>query len=234
MRRYTSVAALGLRLTWKQVVALFAVVALAQWGRFSWNDSQNVAVEVLMDDSARLIGQLGFVGLLFVLSRAGGGKHGTSVETLRRLSLSEEALTICWGLVFAGYVLLYWGFQVGMCLAMYARYFRGEISLLRLGVASYRSHYFHHLLPLSEPWAMVRNVALILGYGFLSAQAGWAARRGRKLPMAMALWMAFDHWVLYPYDVGSQGADLALTAVAVLSVGIDWLWTKGAMRHEED
>ena len=178
---------------------------------------------------------------MFLLSFAvSDGKNKHTAYTLRRLSLPEGTLTAIWSLVFAGYFLMYWVFQIGMCLGMNARFTARYAEWFgipmegsnRLFLAAYRSGWFHFLLPLSEPWGYARNIAIVLGFGSAAAVSARSARNGRSAPLCMALVMLFACLVLMPQEMASQTQDIfAVIAIAVCTV-IDWNWTRGWMCDE--
>ena len=233
MKKITSTASLALRLTWLRVLGLFALVGAAQWLAFSRGFTIDQAVEYQIDELPGTIGRLGAAALMFLLSFAvSDGKNKHTAYTLRRLALSEGTVTVIWALVFAGYMLLYWVFQIGMCLGMYARFAAQVDGVNRLFLAAYRSSWFHYLLPLSEPWGYARNVAIVLGFGSAGAVSARSARNGRSAPLCMALVMLFACLVLMPYEMASQNQDMFMVTAIVICTVIDWNWTRAWMRDE--
>lgn len=234
MKKYTSAAALALRLTWVRVTALFALVGAAQWIAFIMNFEQTWALEYQLDDTPAWIGRMGVIALTLVLYfTLERGKGSKTAYTLRRLSLSEDAVTAVWAFTFAGYFVMYWVFQIGMVLGMYFRYVAqtgGSENLLFL--ACYRSAYFHYLLPLAEPWGYARNIAAALGFGSTAALSAQNARNGRWNPLCMGLLIMFGCTVLMPFEMASMGQDIATVVVVVLCTAIDWIWTGRWMRNE--
>lgn len=237
MKKITSAAALGLRLTLIHVLGLACVVGLFQWILFfliGRDSTYTLAFEGILDQHPAFMGRLGMAGLMLVLySAAAGDKRSKTVYTLRRLGISEGTLTLVWSAVFAGYFLLYWVFQVGMVVALLVRYameFGGGQNLMF--VASFRSDYFHYLLPLYEPWGFGRNVLMCICFGSLAAQGARSARNGRWNPLCFGFVLMIFWAVLFPNEMASRGYDITLILIAVGCVVIDWIWTGRWMRNE--
>lgn len=233
MKKITSVAALALRLTWLRVTGLFILTGAAQWIAFAMNFDQARALKYQMDDLPAFIGKLGMLALMLLLGfSVQGGKGGTTAYTLRRLSVSEWTVTAVWSLVFAGYFVMYWLFQIGMMLGMYTKYASVMGGENRLFLAAWRSAYFHYLMPLAEPWGYARNIAMVLGFGSAAALSAQNTRNGRWNPLCMGLVMTFFCVVLIPREMASQGLDAAAVAAVVICTVVDWVWSWRWMHDE--
>lgn len=235
MKRYTSVAALAIRLTWMYVLVYIGTLCACQWVAFlNVNNLADHALEYRLDNWPMDAGRLGMVAMMLMLySFLKGGKGSQFHITLKRLSVSELKISFVWMLIFAGWFLLYWAAQVGMLLGMYANYvhtYGGSENLLF--VVAMRSKYFHYLLPLYEPWGFVRNGVLCLALGSFTALGSMNARNGRWNPLCLAFLMMIPWGIMTPQSVATQGADIAVSVIALICVIWDWIWTWRWMRNE--
>lgn len=238
MKKYTSTAALALRLTWVRALGVFAAVGIGQWAVYlhGFSEYKGTHLRDLLEGSHSTIGLLGGFALMVVLYiTLRGGRSSDTTLTIRRLPLREGTVALLWTGVAAGWFLLYWAFQLGQVIAMYAygaaRLPQGRDTLMLL---SYSLHYFHYLLPLSEPWGYARNIALVIGLGSGSVMGARNAWHGRKIPLGMGLVIVMAAMMLIPRDVGSQLEDIWMVAIAAAAMLIDWLWTRGWIRDETD
>lgn len=226
MRKITSIASLGLRLTWLRVAGVAAATGLAQWLCFA-GENAGAALESRMDGAPAFIGRMGYLALLLALYYTmSAGKGGGMDMTLRRLPVSEWTVTAVWSLLFAGYYLMYWAMQIGLCLGMYGRavHTHGAAENL-LFVAGFRSEWFHELLPLREPWGFARNVALALGFGSFAALGARNARRGRWNPLCLCWLMAIGWALLSQGTMATRTADVTFILLSLFCVAGDWYWS---------
>ena len=239
MKKITSVAALCLRLTWVRVLGLFALVGGAQWfgylvlekADFEWS-----SFEYLLDRFPAWIGKGGFLFLAMILLFTAAGGKGSKIEyTLRRLRVTEDTTTLIFSLVFAGYIVSYWTFQLCMVLLFYGYYdsFHGYGHEL-LFLSAFRSEYFHFLLPLYEPWALVRNVVVVLTLSIEAALEAYVYRNGRGIPVRMLVVNFFIVNLMYPDDVASMGRDIVLIVISVACAALDWYFTRRWIQDEAD
>ena len=237
MKKYTSVAALALRLTALPVLGLMAVVGGFQWLLFDLEIRDTTylrAFQYMMDDRPALMGLFGLAALVLMLRSATvGTKRSQTAYTIRRLQLSEDCSTLVFGLVFVGWFVLYWAFQIAICLALFSRYtdIMGEIQNM-LFVSAFRSQYFHNLLPLYEPWALVRNCVLCLSFGGFAALAARNTRNGKGASLLMFSLSLFACTVLYPDQLGTQVNDISLSVIVLVCLAIDIFWTRRWSRDE--
>jgi hypothetical protein len=155
-----------------------------------------------------------------------GSKRVKTTYTLRRLQISEAGTTVIFALIFTGYFVLYWAFQIVMCLVMYAMYTEkvGVVENL-LFVSAFRAQYFRNLLPLYEPWALVRNGVVCICFGSFAALSALNTRRGRAVPLLMFAVAAFFGMILYPNQVAVQTNDISLSVIMLICLALDILWT---------
>lgn len=235
MKRYTSVAALAIRLTWLPVLVYVGTLCAWQWVAFlNVNNGASHALEYRLDNWPMGSGKLGMLGLMLLLySFLKGGKGSQFHITLKRLSVNELKICLVWTLIFAGWYLLYWAVQLVMLFGMYANYvhtYGGSENLLF--TVAMRSDYFHYLLPLYEPWGFVRNGVLWLAFGSFTAMGSMNARNGRWNPLCLAFLMMIP-WVLFSNrSVANQWADILVAVFALICVIWDWIWTWRWMRNE--
>ena len=232
MKRIISTAELGLRLTWVRVVVVFVLTGIGQWLLFSRVSIG--ALEARLSGYPELLGRLGNLALLLVIygTLSGGRSKGMDL-TLRRLSVSEWTVSILWTGLFAGYFLMYWACQIGLVLAMSAAFAEEHgAGPELLFVASFRSDYFHDLVPLREPWGFVRNGMLALGFGSFAALGSRNARRGRRSPLCLGFVMTIAWALLSQGQMANQTADVVFVLIALTCVGLDWLWSWRWTRYE--
>lgn len=237
MKKITSLAGLALRLTAPFALGWIGAVGLGQWFRFwqAGNDGTfDLAFEYLVERNIATLGPLGMVALVLILHfRMVGSKRSKTAYTLRRLSLSEGGVTFVFALVCIGWFLLYWAVQLGLCLGLYAMYTdkMGVVENL-LFVSAFRVQYFHNVLPLYEPWALVRNGVLCLSFGSFSALSARNARNGRGASLLMYFVTVFFWVVLYPNQLANQTTDIFLSVITLGCLALDIIWTWRWNRYE--
>lgn len=217
MKKRMSIAGLGIRLTAGNVLLAIVMCSAVQVLFFLQTRDMWVASDyswafsfewILDNERVGFYGKFSFIWLLSaVIWPCAGGKSQLSY-TLRRLRVDENEVTAIWSVVFSGYFLISWGVQLLLVLWMFAQYAQASgWGKMELFVAAYRSAYFHTLLPLSEPWAFVRNVVLCLSWGTMGSLLDRYMRRGGKPFMAVAL-IVFSA-IFMPSDVATAGSDNA-------------------------
>lgn len=236
MKKITSVAALCLRLTWVRVLGLFALVGGAQWfgylvlekADFEWS-----SFEYLLDRFPAWIGKGGFLLLAYILLFTVAGGKGSKIEyTLRRLRVSEDTTTLIFSLVFAGYIVAYHAFQLGMVLLLYGYYdsFHGYGHEL-LFLSAFRSEYFHFLLPLYEPWAVALNGLMTLFLGSSIAYFAEELRHGRSLiPFHLMVWYSIRH----TGEMASQSWDIFIIVAMLITIVCCFIWLPRRNENEAD
>lgn len=241
MKKRLSVMGLGIRLTWVAAFLIIMLTCLLQgwlfwrqepvWGGVEFDFGYNIALEhIIENDGISTVGTTGILVLLIAL--AGCVSSAGSGMTLRRLRIREWEVTAWWSLLFFGWFVLYWACQLGMLLWMFHVYaqVRGW-GLMDLFIASFSSNYFHTVLPLSEPWAVVRNVFFCLSFGVMAALNSMEGRHGGKAFMVLVFY--FLSKLFLPTDMASQVSDMA--AIAVLGcVLAGYIWTLYGRFRDED
>lgn len=239
MKKYASVAALALRMTFLPVLLAILAVCALQWFSvdpmyyLDWSfEHQLEGFRSFLNPT--FLGRSGAAVILIVLMLTGtGGRGARSRYTLGRLGISETGVTVTFCLVFTGYFLLYWVIQLGLVLALYDRYARWTVpGPNALFLAAYRSEYFHMLLPLRDWWGYVRNILMCLSFGSGAGLALHRLRRGKgSIPMLMAPVFLAAVWM--PLDPASQTLDILLSILfAAYIIGFGWLVFRGD--HNED
>jgi len=240
MKKRGSVIALGLRLTW--VVALFCVVLTcvlqgwlfwrqqSMWGGVEF-ESYTIGFEhIIENDGIAHVGKWGFFALLIGLTACCAS--GQTGMTLRRLRIREWEVTAWWTMIFFGYFLLFWAVQLGMLLwtfHMYAQV-RGW-DLMDLFISAHTSPYFHIVLPLSEPWAVVRNIFLCLSWALTAALGALEARRGGKPFTVLVVGLSTN--VFLPTTMASAVGDMA--AISILGcILAGYIWAMHGRVKNED
>jgi hypothetical protein len=123
MKKITSAALLALKLTWLAALA-FTLTGAAVQIFYVFRELMPGGVplqttfgfEQLLQSAAERVGKFWMVLLLYMLGMD-IGKSVKTVYTMNRLGLSENQMTLVFGLVFSGYFLLYWAFQIALCYA---------------------------------------------------------------------------------------------------------------------
>ena len=236
MKRYTSAAGLAIRLTRLQVLVYIGTLCACQWAAFLLVDNAaGQALEYRLDNWPMGAGRMGMVGMVLLLySFLKGGKGSRYNITLNRMSLSPLSLAAVWTLTFGGWFLIYWAAQLATVFGMYAQYaaeYGGSENLLF--VAAMRSRYFHYLLPLYEPWGFVRNIALCVACGSFTALGGMNARNGRWNPLCLFFVLLVPWGIMTPQSVANRWEDITVSAIALICVIWDWIWTGRWMRSED-
>ncbi|MBR2048179.1 MAG: hypothetical protein IJ960_06230 [Oscillospiraceae bacterium] len=238
MKKITSAAGLGLRLSFPNVLAMFTTVGILQAATF-WHAMKTEAgasFEFLLDEHPGFIGRFGLLSLFFALYLATSDRKGIHTSyTLRRLRLPEGAVTAIWGLMFAGWFVVYLAFQAGLGLLCYHLWADPAVTGGNfLFIAAHRSEWLHFLLPLSEPWAVARNIIMCLACGGFAALSGTSQRHGRSAPLCMFLLGAFWWNLLWPREMASRSSDQTLIVLTLICLFIDMIWTRRCIRDDEN
>ena len=126
--------------------------------------------------------------------------------TLRRLSVNERVLVLLWGGLNALLLLIFWGVQTAVVLALSQHYLQTALadtaSRQSLLIAFSRSPYLHALLPLWDWPVMLRNVLGCAALGLSAAALPFHWRHGRK--SWTLLFLAVVAAVLFPAGMDSS------------------------------
>ena len=240
MKKIASAALLALQLTWTVALTIFLLTGLTQ---------AFLLFQELMPGGVPLQTTFGFESIvrstlqgsgmwwmlmlaIFVGFRTAASKGSKTVYTMNRLGLSELQITLVFGLVFTGFFLLYWAFQLAVAYGAFVWYSRFTlVSSNTFMLACWRSEWLHTLLPLNEWWGWLRNLAICTSFGFFAAYSGTYSRHG-KFPAAGAL-PAILVFFLHGGQIGEPLPDLLLTALMIgLTIGY-YFSLKEALKDED-
>ncbi len=240
MKKITSAALLALKLTWSIALLIF-VLTLGVQIFDGYRELMPGGVplqatfgfEHLLRSAAQPAGKWWTVMLLvFLTFRPAASKGSKTVYTMNRLGLSENQMTLVFGVVFTGYFLLYWAFQLAVCYGFFVWYSRFSlVSSNGFMLACWRSEWLHTLLPLGEWWGYLRNLAICTSFGF-SAAFGSTLARHAKLPLA-SLIPPLLCLILPTGEISDLRGDLLLT-VLLVCVSIGYYFTLKGGRKNED
>ena len=238
MKKITSAALLALKLTWLAALA-FTLTGAAVQIFYVFRELMPGGVplqttfgfEQLLQSAAERVGKFWMVLLLYMLGMD-IGKSVKTIYTMNRLGLSENQMTLVFGLVFSGYFLLYWALQIALCYGLFIWYSRFTlVSSNTFMLACWRSEWLHTLLPLAEWWGWLRNVVLWLSYGFTAAFGSQLLRRG-KYPFAALVPPVL--WIFIPTGrIGELGLDILLT-VLLAAFTIGFFFSMRGGQEDED
>lgn len=239
MKKVTSAALLALKLTWGGALGVFIATALVQ----IFNVYRELmpggvplqatfGFETLVRSGIQNLRHYWYAFLVFGLVRSAGATKGSkTIYTMRRLGLSEMQATLVFGLVFTGYFLLYWAFQLGLIFAFFAWFTRFSlVSSNALMLAAWRSEWFHYLLPLGEWTGYLRNVVICLTFGFSAAFGAHRARYG-KFPLASAIPLLLCS--LFVPQRMADSPDLLLIILLLVCIVVYYFYVRGGVADED-
>lgn len=206
MRRYSALFQLMVRSTIYKLLAVMAVMGVAEVGLFAaklgtiWSRAQVTAdgVDVtayypysLADlvQSTHLslvwiIGVVVFCGLLVYI--AGRGRS----ETLDRLGLSRREVNVLYSIYHTMALVVLYAFQaalaVGLCLLYCRSIDAAYVGPQTIFLAFYRVPLFHSVLPLGDWVRWLFNLVLLIALGVVTAAGGAKVRDGKR-PIAATL-----------------------------------------------
>ena len=231
MKKHISVAALTLRLTWVRALGLFAAVGVLQWQLIPGRDTVDSFQDYIYQ--AANIGLAGFLilCLLLMLALCKSGKICTDY-TWRRLRIPEGWATVISGLVLSGWIVLYGAFQLAVCLGLYCSFNEfWHYGREYLMLSAFRAEYLHLLLPVAEPWALVRNVVFVLIVGNLLAVAAGMQRSG--IPGSWAYpYLAWLISKLSSGGIATRTDDIMVMVFWIVLVILAWFVTWRGRKHE--
>ena len=241
MKKITSAALLALKLTWLAALA-FTLTGAAVQIFYVFRELMPGGVplqttfgfEQLLQSAAERVGKFWMVLLLYMLGMD-IGKSVKTIYTMNRLGLSENQMTLVFGLVFSGYFLLYWAFQIALCYGFFVWYSRfALVGSNTWMLACWRSEWLHTLLPLGEWWGYLRNTVICLSFGFTAA---FNMQRARREKHAMINLFKIIPPVLCLFLLNGRVREIGPAAaliILLILVGIsDWFALKGG-REDED
>lgn len=165
-------------------------------------------------------------GLLFaILAWQGMDARGQLGYTLRRLPLSEPAVTTVWAVLHTLCHMVLWAVQILVILILW-RMWPGANSILALFVTSYRDGFLHGLLPMQDVSRGVYAVLQWMALGAASAYGGSLQREGRRsaLPLiCLAVSMG-----CFPANYANEGLEIILLVAQglLLAAMIFGIWRR--------
>lgn len=173
MKKYTSVASLALSQTALPAALVMLTAGLLQWFLYQ---PDGAYFENTLGLPQCLICLGGLLALAAVLIIRCCSPETQCNYRLYLLQISPKAVTFLRAAIFTGYFFLYWVTQLGTVFVLYLRFMANAESsaVLYQGpellfLLSYRNSLFHTLLPLADWPGYLRNIALCLGFGCISA-----------------------------------------------------------------
>ncbi len=239
MKKYTSAALLALQLTWKCAAAVLLLCAGVQ-ALILRNVLMpgGIPLQVNFSFSSVLDSNIhspvmGFGALLLLLLalRAGATKGSKSIYTMNRLGLREQQSVLVFGLVFAGYYLIFWAVQTLLCFLWFGWYSQFTlVSSNGLMMAVWHSNWFHFLLPLDAWFGYVRNLVICLCFGLCAACGSSRVRRGKNLLLALTPCVAV--LFLYPYGIANI-TDYFLVPLLLVLAAANYFFLLEGIRNED-
>ena len=113
------------------------------------------------------------------------------LNTLKRLRISEGAVTFLWGVYYVlGLLILY--LVQGLNITLLLRYYEANQPYLApneqiLTVELYTGNFFHFFMPLADTYIYTDAAILMVSLGLYTAYSSWLLRRGKKPAMVFAV-----------------------------------------------
>lgn len=189
MKKHLSILALWVRSTFLGAALILLIAAAAEtallWGQLGAVRSGEMFpefAELVNRSRIRYLYAAGLTALWGWLLYMGCAARR---NTLGRLNVAEEKITLWHGACCVGWLVIFWAVQVGVVLAGY-RMFLGvadplAVSGQSLFLACCQDELLHWLLPLVDRWTAVWVLTANLTLGFTAAVDGYCWRRGKRL-----------------------------------------------------
>ena len=188
MKKYLSVFGLFAQSSIYKILGIILLMILAETGLFAYAyipamSSEGIGrFEHYIDRShIELCLAAAFIVITIVLCLQGTEFSSKVGYTLRRLSVSEKAVFFCQAIFNTISYLILWAVQVGILYAFSLWYTTKTptefVNNQSIFLSSYRSEFFHTILPLSEVMLWIRNILLFISLGFASAESPYIQRR---------------------------------------------------------
>lgn len=215
MKKRMSVAALGLRMTWPGALSCILIASVLQLWSFydsQWLWESNPVANVV-DDCAAWAGYFKYAMMMAMALPLLTAKSRYEY-TMNRLRVGEGETLAIWSAVFSGYFLLHWGVQLGLVLWMLREYaVQYPMTEMDWFLAVYRSQYIHVLMPHRDWSGYVRNIAMCISCGTLTAHIPWMLRH-KKTWIGVLFLVAM---IIYtPRNQGILGQDIFLSLIPVV------------------
>ncbi len=208
MKQHTSVLMLLSRSSIYPILLRFAGLILVECGLFYWMMQRKwssicegyMGLEVLLSESKLfLIFVICFVQMIGILGSVGFESESKVGYTLQRLSVSEKTVVLWHWCYNSLCLLLLWWVQtltiLGLCV-WYVKVAPAEVvNGQTIMLACYRSVFLRSLFPLADVFGWIRNIALVVTFGLLTAKVPYFNRRGKNYPplslMMTLVWIGF-------------------------------------------
>lgn len=188
MKKYLSVFGLFAQSSIYKILGIILLMILAETDLFAYAyipamSSEGIGrFEHYIDRShIELCLAAAFIVITIVLCLQGTEFSSKVGYTLRRLSVSEKAVFFCQAIFNTISYLILWAVQVGILYAFSLWYTTKTptefVNNQSIFLSSYRSEFFHTILPLSEVMLWIRNILLFISLGFASAEFPYIQRR---------------------------------------------------------
>ena len=198
MKKYLSVIGLFAQSSIYKILSIILLMILAETGLFAYAyipamSSEGIGrFEHYIDRShIELCLAAAFIVITIVLCLQGTEFSSKVGYTLRRLSVSEKAVFFCQAIFNTISYLILWAVQVGILYAFSLWYTTKTptefVNNQSIFLSSYRSEFFHTILPLSEVMLWIRNILLFISLGFASAEFPYIQRRRKHSPFIVPL-----------------------------------------------
>jgi hypothetical protein len=195
-----------------------------------------LSLDALITESGiHLVFLAGFLLITLTLTLNGFEFKEKISYTIRRLSLSEKHYFLLQGLYYSMIYLLLFFVEIGTIAAFSLYYMKtvpdGFCSNQTLFLTFYTNNFLHSLLPLEETVRVVRNILLVIAFGYTSAYQSYSQRRGKK--QWMVLLLTFLTILNFKSEIGTFIGDLFLIWVsAAMLFIIGWNMIKGGTGYE--
>ena len=247
MKKYLSIFMLHIRSTFYKILLIFAGMTGLQIFLLSqeftrmlnlWEtDSQfYLSLDALITESGiHLVFLVGFLLITLILALNGFEFKEKISYTIRRLSLSEKHFFLLQGFYGSMIYLLLFFVEIGT-IAVFSLYYLKTVpdsfySNQTLFLTFYTNDFLHSLLPLEETVRVVRNILLVIAFGYTGAYQSYSQRRGKK--QWMVLLLTFLTILNFKSEIGTFIGDLFLIWIsAAMLFIIGWNMIKGGTGYE--
>lgn len=260
MRRYGALFQLMVRSTIYKLLAVLAVMGVAEVGLFAaklgttWSPAQVAAngiangvdvtayypyslADLVENTHLSLVWMIGVVAFCELLVYMAGRGHS---ETLDRLGLSRREVNVLYSIYHTMALVVLYAFQaalaVGLCLLYCRSIDAAYVGPQTIFLAFYRVPLFHSVLPLGDWVRWLFNLVLLIALGVVTAAGGQKVRdSGRQVAASI---LAFLAGSFSGYDMmGLNGGIAFFLLVVVLFLGNAMpqiLRTRSPWGEEED
>jgi hypothetical protein len=190
---------------------------------------------LITESGIHLVFLAGFLLIALILTLNGFEFREKISYTIRRLSLSEKHYFLLQGFYGSMIYLLLFFVEIGT-IAVFSLYYLKTVpdsfySNQTLFLTFYTNDFLHSLLPLEETVRVLRNILLIITFGYTSAYQSYNQRRGKKGWMILLL--TFLTILNFKSEIGTFIGDIFLIFVTItMLLIIGWHMIKGGTGYE--